>query len=518
MAIDFNLLSGATIDNNLWMLYEILRGGESYLGFGRSYETWGQGTLIKYKPVSGQIWPNDIIGSQIGAEIFDDQHRLQNISTEGEDFGKKKLNIGYYEYVEGVDPDMPSSNLDLTYISPDVGVESIECIFINESWILARGIDPTYEFSLYDATGLRKRKYFIQNYNFDFGNLLEIDIIKEFEYPGLSHRVQLKFAPPGSMNEATAAIAPGCTDLERRININGEYFITGIGAEFINWIETDTNAKNSAFFLFDIDGTLLNDGIQYEETVVTPQETAYMFSYTIQENIGGGEIETRKVHFKITTLDNINNRYSVFQESLPVRSHVSPVADNNPPGLPIAYIRSLSVNRTLFDVVGLHQLNQPDVWLALEIPQDNTDLMNYFTSMETLLADPDKMTVDFIEIDEDVLTGISVKKYYALTKDITIAQNEGFQLIMIDLTLDSSTPCEDIYRQLFISWKPKYYDGTNLTQCGTGIDIGPEYGLRTKFFDPVNHTNDMGMLIYLANKMPVYRKYLNGNEVFKIIL
>jgi len=468
MAIDFNLLSGASIDNELWMLYEILRSGEAYMGMGRSYETWGQGTLIKYKPMSGQTWPNDIIGSQIGAEIFDDQHRLQNISTEGEDFGKKKLNIGFYEYVEGVDPDMPSSNLDLTYISPDVGVESIECIFINEAWTLVRGVDPTYEFTLYDPTGLKKRRYFIQNYAFDFGNLLEIEIIREFEYPGLSHRVQLKYAPPGSMNEATAAIAPGCADLER-------------------------------------------------ETIVTPAETAYIFSYTIQETVGT-EVLTRKVHFKITTLDNINNRYSVFQESLPVRSHVSPVADNNPPGLPISYIRSLSINRTLFDVVGLHQLNQPDVWLALEIPEDNTTLMTYFTDLETSYADPDKMTVDFIEIDEDILTGISVKKYYAMTKDVGIAQSEGFQLIMVSLELDSTTPCEDIYRQLFISWKPKYYDGALLTQCGTGLDIGPEYGLRTKFFDPVNHRNDMGMLIYLANKMPVYRKYLNGNEVFKIIL
>jgi len=50
MAIEFNLLSGATIDNQLRLLYELLSGGDSYLGFGRSHETWGQGTLIRYKP------------------------------------------------------------------------------------------------------------------------------------------------------------------------------------------------------------------------------------------------------------------------------------------------------------------------------------------------------------------------------------------------------------------------------------------------------------------------------------
>jgi len=529
MSVEFNLLSGATVDNQLRLLYELLSGGESYLGFSRSHETWGQGTLCRYAPVSGQIWPNDIIGETVGAEIFDDQHRLMNIS----DSGTTAVQVARFHYAAG-ESEYPISNTDrleyLTEIGQNgvvSGMSNIECIFINQKWMTLRGVNPTYEFKLYDETETLKYKYFVMNYDKNINNLLEIEIIKEFEYPGLSTRVQLKYGDIGSMDATIADIVPGCSDLERRINLNGEYLVTGIGATFIDWMENDETAKNSSFFLVDMDGALLVDGVQYEETYISESENAYIFSYEISNSVASDpNPSVRKVRFKLTTLSNINNRFSVFKESLPVVSHISPVADNNPPGLPISYIRSQDIHESIFDVVGLHQLTQPDVWMAYEIPAPydaSNPVWQHFQDLVTTLNDPNKMSIDSIDIDEDYITGLTISKQYAISKDLSIATSENFNLIMVSLELDSTTPTPDIYRQLFISWKPKYFDalqgtGGALVQCGTGNNVGPDYNGRSTFFDVLNHTNDLGTLFYVANKMPVYRNYIDGNENFKIIL
>ena len=526
MSVEFNLLSGATIDNQLRLLYELLRGGDSYLGFSRSHETWGQGTLCRYKAVSDQTWPNDIIGETIGAEIYDDQHRLMNISVDG----TTAVQVARFHYEDG-ESEFPIDNLDrleyLTEVGQDGvvhGMDNIECIFINQKWMTLRGINPTYEFKLYDESSNNRYKYFIMNYDKNIDNLLEIEIIKEFEYPGLSTRVQLKYGEIGSLDATIADIVPGCSDLERRINLNGEYLVTGIGNTFINWMENDETAKNSTFFLVDMDGALLVDGVQYEETYISNTENAYIFSYLISDSEEGSFTPTtRKVRFKLSTLSNINNRFSVFKESLPVKSHVSPVADNNPPGLPISYIRSQDIHESIFDVVGLHQLNQSEVFLAYEIPapyDGSNPVWQHFEDMRIELADPNMMKFDTIEIDEDYITGVTITKLYVLTQDLSIGSAENFNLIMVTTELDGNTPTTDIYRQLFISWKPKYYDGlTNaLVDCGSGNNTGPEYHNRNTFFDPEDHKNDMGTLFYLANKMPIYRGYIDGTEKFKIIL
>jgi len=528
MAVEFNLLSGATIDNQLRLLYEILRSGESYLGFSRSHETWGQGTLCRYNPVSGQTWPNDIIGETIGAEIYDDQHRLMNISNEG----TTAVQVARFVYEEG-QPEYPTANDDpnLFYLTDAgqngivSGMDNIECIFINKKWMTLRGINPTYEFTLYDSASPNlKHKYFVMNYAKNIDNLLEIEIIKEFEYPGLSTRVQLKFGEIGSVDATIADIVPGCDDLERRINLNGEYLVTGIGQTFIDWMENDETAKNSTFFLVDADGALLVDGVQYEETFISNTENAYIFSYMISDSQPGEAIPLqRKVRFKLTTLSNINNRFAVFKESLPVQSHVSPVADNNPPGLPISYIRSQDIHESIFDVVGLHQLNQSEVFLAYEIPtpyDGSNPVWQHFEDLRLEYNDPNKMKFDTIEVDEDYITGITITKMYALTQDLSIGSAENFNLVMVSTELASDIPTTDIYRQIFISWKPKYWDSSinALNYCGDGSNIGPDYHNRVTFFDANNHTNNMGTLFYIANKMPVYRGYIDGTEKFKIIL
>jgi len=518
MAIEFNLLSGATVDNQLNVLYEILKSGECYLGFSRNFETWGQGALMRYTPVSGQpAWPNGIVGDAPGAEIYDENHRLLNLSNNW------MSTIFIAKYDASITGDAYPLDANSSGIVEWLPSDLIETVFINDQWILARGVTPTYEFTINDKDSTTVYDYFIFNSNKDAANILQIQTVSEFQYPGLSTRVQLKYAPIDSTTPYEASLAdvcPGGEDIERRLNVQGEYMVTGIGETFINWIETVDGAKNSTFFLVDMDGGLLLDKFTYEETVITEEETAYIFSYIVQDLSG-----ERKVRFKVTTLGNINNRAAVFNESLPVRSVVAPVADNNPPGFPISYIRHPDIANSIFDVVGAQQVTQNDVWLVKELPQDDTAILQYYTDMEAALANPDQLTVETIVIDQDAVTLIDITKVYAKSKDWTIAGIENFTNIMVDLELrggvvttdplTSAQPCEEIYRQTYISWKHKYYEPTSeqFIQCSD-----PSYYGRETFFNTLDHKVDTGMLIYLANKLPVYRKYLVDNEIFKIVI
>jgi hypothetical protein len=516
MAIEFNLLSGAKIDTELRLLYEILISGQSFLGFSRNLETWGQGALIKYTAIKGQTWPNGVVGDATDAKIYDEYHRLLNISSGWES------TIHIAKYNENITGDPIPLTAASAGIVEWVSADLIETIFINEDWILARGLDPTYSFDPVDNDGTTTFKYFIFNSDKNPANMLQIDYLNEFEYPGLSTKVQFKYAPVDSTtpyDAGTADVVPGGDDLERRLNIQGEYLVTGISQDFIDWFETDPNAKNATFFLVDTAGALLLDKIIYEEAVVTAEETAYIFSYVVQDTTPSGGTVTRKVRFKLSTKVNINNRMAVFHESLPVRSLIAPVADNNPPGLQVSYVRHPSIHESIFDVVGAQQLAQDDVWMVYEIPADSTETLQYFQALDSTYADPNILTIETIDIDQNAATSTTVQKTYAKTKDIGFSARENFNSIMVDVSLDSATPTEEIYRQIFISWGLKYYDGTaGFVMGGTGIDPGPSYSGRSKFFNPNTHSNDVGVVFYVANKFPVYRKYLTTDETIKIIL
>lgn len=540
MAVEFNLLSGASIDNELRLKYDILRSGESYLGFGREHETWGQGALVRWKARAGQNWPEDVIGDAVNAQIYDDSHRLLNISADG----TTAVHVARLMYkTEGAlnDPlynpnfiDVPASATDnrldwLTNSNRGIvsGMSNIECIFINEKWMMLRGINPTYDFILNNpADETIHYKYFIFNFEKNMANLIEIDNVSEFQYPGLDVTVSLKYNDPGNLDITNANIVPGAANLRRRFNLNGEYVITGLNNEMITWFEDPANeAKNYVYFVVDAQGALLVDAIQFEETVVYKDELTYIFSYVVED-----EFNTRKVRFKLTTSENINDRAAVFKESLPFETHISPIADNNPPGLPISYVRSLDIHESIFDVVGLHQITQQEVWMAYELPgpypidasnplDPVTREMNpkYYEiyDLMTYYSNADMISIQTLDIDTDLISGAEITKQYAVSKDLSLAATLNFNLILVDIAINNLQGTSDVYRQIFISWKPKKYNGlTNSFEPCTASD----YDGRENFFHPVVHKVDMGTLFYLANKMPVYRKYLEGTENFKIIL
>ena len=83
---------------------------------------------------------------------------------------------------------------------------------------------------------------------------------------------------------------------------------------------------------------------------------------------------------------------------------------------------------------------------------------------------------------------------------------------MIELAIPKSGDVNKIYdglyRQLFVSYKPK---------DSTGAICSGNYNL--PIYNPTSHTTDIGTLLYVSNKIPVYRRFINmASENFTLIL
>jgi len=108
-------------------------------------------------------------------------------------------------------------------------------------------------------------------------------------------------------------------------------------------------------------------------------------------------------------------------------------------------------------------------------------------------------------------TNISQNRYYAVCSNIDEAFKYNMDSVMVEMkipynTLDVYT---GLYRQLCIWCNPKYYDFT--------MKLCTDDSYTNNLFDIDNHKYDLGTLLFISNKTPVYRKFINNKEVFKLI-
>lgn len=105
----------------------------------------------------------------------------------------------------------------------------------------------------------------------------------------------------------------------------------------------------------------------------------------------------------------------------------------------------------------------------------------------------------------------------ATTTDKNLALKNGVFNVKIDKTvplIGASSPTENIYRQLFIAFEPKDSDGNLLTNDVYNGDASV-YGVN---FDNINWIYDNGLILYVANKVPIYRKWASSDEQFIIVI
>jgi hypothetical protein len=121
---------------------------------------------------------------------------------------------------------------------------------------------------------------------------------------------------------------------------------------------------------------------------------------------------------------------------------------------------------------------------------------------------------------------------YAVCSDMKDALSQGMDSVMIDMQIPPSGGglYDGVYRQLAVCHRPQFNDltvinGTQigaLTDCTTsGSDAFCETDATSLYYDGMNGTNhswEPGTILYLANKTPVYRRYITSRESFKLII
>lgn len=114
-------------------------------------------------------------------------------------------------------------------------------------------------------------------------------------------------------------------------------------------------------------------------------------------------------------------------------------------------------------------------------------------------------------------TTVAAKITLAKTSDSDKAIKNGFFNVLISKTVDlvgANSPTENVYRQLVIAYKPKDRFGVKCSSNvynGDAITGGANFNASTWEYDN-------GLILYIANKISLYRKWAINNEEFKIII
>jgi len=123
-----------------------------------------------------------------------------------------------------------------------------------------------------------------------------------------------------------------------------------------------------------------------------------------------------------------------------------------------------------------------------------------------------------VMLHEPSTTNISIE--FALCSSYEDALKFDMTSIMVDVQLGKSSELFDIYdgiyRQIAICHEPKYLNIDN--EVITCTDISYVEDIEHRLFNPITHQWDLGTVVYLSNKQPLYRKFITSVESFTLII
>ena len=156
------------------------------------------------------------------------------------------------------------------------------------------------------------------------------------------------------------------------------------------------------------------------------------------------------------------------------------------------------------DVLGLKQLTSTEITFARRIDNQATEELLISAGMSA--ASWPTGNVEALSIEDD---GASEVRFF-VTNDVSFARQYYFDLVRINISLNSTTPTSDIYRQLFVCYRPYEEDGVTVCTSDTYT--------HATLFDESQHQYLLGTILYICNKTPVWRKYISGTEDFTILI
>ena len=495
--VKHTFLAGTSVNWTKSLFFDLMKTGDAYLGFARETPQWGFSSLLKINHT--KTYPTDVMG-QANSGIPDassDEKFYDSLSSTYLQAGEIPSDGGNAVYIAYIDKNFDTSvRSNFNFLnSNDIGTLTLE--YMNGEWAKIRGLDEDFLEQVMAQFLVTSYDYYLFSHTQHEDSLTKIEVIDDVILPEITFPVKLMYSTVvGAVVPTTAFGNNQIGNLIKSVDVLGQTTITGVDTDFVtsgNGYIVDNNLTAATFFLTTAAGVVIQDNIDYVDIVETDEEISMVFSYPLE-----GESIQNSGRFKISNTIN-PQKLAVFNESIFGGTTIN---DLNPPPLPTNYLKMGMIHSSIFDVLGLERLESADIDFARRI--DNTETETQLSSVQGIDIESD---IDLITIDDNPDTTVK----YAITSDTSIARQYYFDLVRIKKTLDQSTPTDKIYRQLFICYNPK-------SSIDGALDISTTSFTHTDLFQIDNHTYDLGTILYVANKTPVWREHLSQSEDFTLLI
>lgn len=498
--VQHTFLAGTSIDYDKSLFFDILSSGYAYLGFARSEPIWGFCSLLKIRHT--RTWPTDIMGSTSTSHLApeaDSAEKFYDINSKDILQSAEVPSGGDVVYISYVSKSSDETNIiNHTFLDVD-GIGTMTLDYMNDQWARVRGLSGDYLDYIITQYPLDEYDFYLFNYAQDITSRTRIETVDEIVRSTIEYPVRLMYSTVSNAGYPTTSFGNNLVgNLTRSINIFGETIINGLAGSFVTegsgYIE-ENNLQDAIFFITNPDGIVIQDNMKYVDVYDDGDEVSVIFSYPLV-----GEATQNSGRLKVRNTVN-PNQLVAFHEKY---SSGVEVNDGNPPPLTLNFLKTGMIHSSLMDILGLKQLQSSDITFARRIDNQNTKELLISAGMSS--SDWPTGNIESITVDDDENTKVE----FFVTSDVSFARQYYFDLVRINISLDSSTPTSEVYRQLFVCYKPYEEDGITLCTNDTYV--------HDDLFDESQHQYNLGTLLYIANKVPVWRYYLDGDEEFTILI
>ena len=572
-----NLLVGSSTDHEKALFFDMLQNGNLYFGFGRKDTIWGFSTLIKI--AHSRTWSSSIMGSAQGQTGRFYDRNTDDIISIGNTTGEDSVFIAYIDktaddtvfgnYVFLLEGNSGIGNLSLEYMNEEwVRIKGLQSDYMEQTLVNNPLVNYKYVLFSYDKDITSVTSISLM----DDIQRPEIKQPIKLMYSSSTNAT----APTTSFDSSQiGSLYRHINNIgESYISgIESTFITTGQG------VIEDSGLTSATFFITDANGIVLQDGLTYYQKLEDNDEISLVFSYDIAGS-AISETGRLKLS-SVTPSDQLAVFYEQFEDGQEVSdvlpaplklSYLKSDAFNSSllqvngfvkvnPFLVNGNSGSVTGSTSVFDT-GLDLSTYSSNGLA----DKKLQLLGLEAGTYSIVSNTSTGTNDTVTVSEtfpstlsnqdffireagelnfarrvdnqttyDILfgkasdpvtypgvNGISISNNitvsvdgdsetsvdYAITSDAELAKKWFFDLVEITKSIQSTEVSTDIYRELIICFNPKLSNG----KLATATEI-----THTDLFDTTNHKYDLGTVIYLARKEPVFRKHLQSPETFKVL-
>lgn len=569
----YNKLSGTTVDINKKLLFREFESENCYLGFARRDSTWGSSALIGIEFIPPTSLSNFITKDKITNTNKSD--RIVGIykSVDGGELQVIYSNI-ILEYVNDswcLVKSLPSDYKNSIYLSNGVSY------YIS---FTSNGIVHKAKIRVKDIpSGLVEPTFLYTNNNNDARILLpnlsrRISVNGEIEYYGLVDSLFTGSATEASLIELsqnantyfyfTNSYSLAVTErlyLKTNFlnNVESIFFYDANNGKYLLFKGTNSSqpfyiklSYNDSIIDFEIynENTpfpypLVDFGNNVSDTNPPALTKDYITLSSLEQSIF--EVESYIKIKKNATVDGYTSQISYVKEIK--EEEQSNWITNNLFNTSTKRIESIIVNTTEESYKFTNSRPKPDGKLYTTSDRIVYLWSNVFLKNDQISIDSNVYTIIYVNndnssitLDKNLITVIVAKDneaiyenasqiktiiatnvnniaYYAVCDNFDDGMKYGMDSIMITMNIPKSAPAlyDGLYRQLFVSINPYVFESNVKTNCTD--NFYSNHDVET-LYDTTTHKYDVGTIVYLSNKNPVYRKYIkdNTNEYFKIVI